>query len=193
MLGVMAAFVLGSAALAAFATTAAGSAGRVLGVAGSAALNVAFFAIAYRVLTAARLRWRDVLAGSCLAGFAWTALLSFGGWLVANRIASSSDVYGTFALVIGLLAWIYLGAQLMLFGAEVNAVRAHRLWPRSLQAPPTDADERALRRSARQEERVPDEVVDVRFEGAIGQDDATETAEEDEEGPCRASTPSVPR
>ena len=192
MLGVMGAFVLASAGLAAAATAAPGAFGRALGFLGSALLNVAFFTTAYRVLTAAPLPWRQVITGGVVAGVGWTVLLSLGGWLVADRIASSSDVYGTFALVIGLLAWIYLGAQLMLFGAEVNVVRTHRLWPRSMQPPLTDADERALRRSAAQEERVDDEVVDVRFEGEMGQDDASEHAERDEEGTWRASTPSAP-
>ena len=192
LLAVMTAFVLGSAVLAATSTAAPAAGGRALGLAGSAVLNVAFFAIAYRVLTTARLTWRQVLPGAGLAGLGWTALLSIGGWLVAERVASSSDVYGTFALVIGLLAWIYLGAQLMLLGAEVNVVRVHRLWPRSLQPPLTDADERALRRSAGQEERVDGEVVDVHFEGELGQDDASEHAERDEEGTWRASTPSAP-
>jgi YihY family inner membrane protein len=192
MLAVMAAFVLGSAGLAALSTAAPGAAGRVLGLAGSAVLNVVFFAIAYRVLTAAHLTWRQVLPGAGMAGLGWTVLLSVGGWLVADRVASSSDVYGTFALVIGLLAWIYLGAQLMLLGAEVNVVRAHRLWPRSLQPPLTEADERALRRSASQEERIDHEVVDVRFGGEMGQDVASEHAERDEEGTWRASIPSAP-
>jgi membrane protein len=191
MLGVTAAFILASAVLAAASTAAPGALGRALGFLGSAALNVAFFAVAYRVLTAAHPTWRQVLPGAAFAGLGWTVLLSLGGWLVADRVASSSDVYGTFALVIGLLAWIYLGAQLLLFGAEVNVVRAHRLWPRALQPPRTEADERALRRSAGQEERVDEEVVDVRFEGEMGQDDASEHAERDEEGTWRASTPSA--
>jgi hypothetical protein len=115
------------------------------------------------VLTAADLTWRQVLPGSCLAGIGWTVLLSLGGWIVADRVSSSSDVYGTFALVIGLLAWIYLGAQLTLYGAEVNAVQQHGLWPRSLQGELTEADRRALRRSAGQEERKEEEIVDVTF------------------------------
>jgi len=64
-----------------------------------------------------------------------------------------------------MLAWIYLGAQLTLAGAVVNVVRADHLWPRSLQGSElTDADERALRRSAMQEERRPEEKVSVAFD-----------------------------
>ena len=163
MLGVLGVFVLGGAVLAGLATGASGIPGTVLALAGSAVLNVMLFAVAYRVLTVADLTWRQVLPGACVAGSGWTILLSLGGWIVADRVSSSSDVYGTFALVIGLLAWIYLGAQLTLYGAEVNAVQQHRLWPRSLQGELTEADRRALRRSARQEERKEEEIVDVTF------------------------------
>jgi len=115
------------------------------------------------VLTTATVTWRQVLPGAILAGVGWTALLALGGWLVSSRISSSTHVYGTFAVVIGLLGWIYLGAQIALVGAVTNVVLAHRLWPRSLRGDLTAADRVALRRSAEQEERVPPESVDVTF------------------------------
>ena len=52
-----------------------------------------------------------------VGGVGWTVLLALGGWIVSRRIASSNQVYGTFAVVIGLLGWIYLGAQIALLGA----------------------------------------------------------------------------
>jgi uncharacterized BrkB/YihY/UPF0761 family membrane protein len=68
-------------------------------------------------------------------------------------------------MVIGLLAWIYLGGQITLFAAEVNVVRKRRLWPRAIVQPPlTDADKRALKSYAEQEERRPEEDVIVRIE-----------------------------
>ena len=67
--------------------------------------------------------------------------------------------------MIGLLGWIYLGAQITLLGALINVVLTKELWPRSLQGNDlTDADERALRRSAGQEERREEETVAVAFE-----------------------------
>jgi YihY family inner membrane protein len=164
MLGVLGAFVLAGAVLAGLAAAAGETLGSIAGLVASAVLNVVVFAIASRVLTAADVTWRDVAPGSVLAGIGWTALLAAGSLIVGNRIASSSDVYGSFALVIGLLAWIYLGAQLMLVGAELNTVLRHRLWPRSLQGELTRADRVALRRSAEQEERKDEELVSVRFE-----------------------------
>ena len=112
------------------------------------------FAVAFRVLPSASLSWRDVAPGAAVAGVAWTALLAVGGWIVEDRVASSSDVYGTFALVIGLLGWIYLGAQITLLGAELNVVLAERLWPRSLQGNDlTDADGGRFAARRGQEER----------------------------------------
>jgi membrane protein len=164
MLTVLGVSVIVGAALASVPAMGSGGLGAVAAVAGSAALNIAVFALAYRVLLSASVRWRWVMPGAAFGGIGWTVLLSFGGWIVADRIASSSDVYGTFAMVIGLLAWIYLGAQLTLLGAELNVVLAHHLWPRSLHGDHTRADERALRRSAMQEERKEEEIVDVTFE-----------------------------
>jgi hypothetical protein len=47
----------------------------------------------------------------------------------------------------------------------VNVVRKRRLWPRAIVQPPlTDADERALKSYAEQEERRPEEDVIVRIE-----------------------------
>ena len=84
MLAVLGVFVLGGAVLAGLATTASGTAGSLVALAGSAVLNVVLFAVAYRVLTAADLTWRQVLPGACLAGLGWTVLLSLGGWIVAD-------------------------------------------------------------------------------------------------------------
>jgi YihY family inner membrane protein len=159
----LAAFIV-TAAIVTWLGTQGGIAGRVLGLVATLALNVGFFALAYIVLTTADVSWRRVLPGAVLAGVGWTALLGLGGWIVSNRISSSASVYGTFAVVIGLLGWIYLGAQLALMGAVTDVVLAHHLWPRSLRSEMTNADRLALRRSADQEERRSDEEVDVAFE-----------------------------
>jgi hypothetical protein len=69
--------------------------------------------------------------------------------------------------VLGLLAWLYLGAQLVIFAAEINVVRARELWPRSFFSEPLlEADKRALTSSAEVEERVEQENVEVSFDEA---------------------------
>jgi YihY family inner membrane protein len=128
--------------------------------------NLVLFLLIYRVLTRLDLRWRDVLAGAIVAAVLWTALQGVGGYYVEHTIDRASNVYGTtLALVIGLLVWIYLGGQLTLLCAEINVVRARRLWPRSLVQPPfTEADQRAMRAGTLVEQRRPEQQITVTFE-----------------------------
>jgi hypothetical protein len=64
--------------------------------------------------------------------------------------------------VIGLLAWLYLEAELTLYAAQINVVIAFRLWPRSV-APPlyTEQDRQAFQLYAQVEERSKDEDIVV--------------------------------
>jgi hypothetical protein len=64
----------------------------------------------------------------------------------------------------GLLSWLYLGAELTVYAAEVNVVLARRMWPRSIVQPPlTESDKRMLADLAKQEERRPEQTVQVIF------------------------------
>jgi YihY family inner membrane protein len=139
---------------------------RVWQIAVTLAFNLLFFLVLFRVLTRVNLRSRDVLAGAIAASIAWTVLQAIGGLYVTHAVKGASNVYGTFALVIGLLVWIYLGAQMTLYCAEINVVRARRLWPRSLVQPPlTEADERALAEGALVERRRPEQHIEITFDG----------------------------
>ena len=139
----------------------------ILGVAASLLLNFGLFALAFRILTTEDVSWSDVAPGAAAGALAWTILQAAGGYYVGHQLRGASATYGTFAIVIGLLAWLYLGAQVTLFAAEANVVRARHLWPRSFVQPPfTSADVDALTNYAKQEEREPEEVVDVRMDDA---------------------------
>src|SRR6266508_3906642 len=128
----------------------------VLGIVGSLLLNLALFLVAYRVLTVRDVSWRDVFPGAAVAAVMWTEMQGLGGYYVTHQLKQASNVYGTFALVIGLLVWLSLGAQITLLAAEINVVRVNRLWPRSiLQKPPlAEADRRTMTRGAKVEERI---------------------------------------
>ena len=87
--------------------------------------------------------WRDLWLGALLTAVVWEFLLTFGGYLIAHDVKHMSPVYGTFAVVLGLMAWLYLQAELALYAIEVDVVRARRLWPRAMfgQDRGTPADE----------------------------------------------------
>src|SRR4029450_10954946 len=97
----------------------------------AAAVNVGLFLLVFRVLTPREIPTRQLVAGALVAGVAWQALQAVGGYLVVHYLRHTSKVYGVFAIVLGLLFWLYLGARLTLYAAEVNVVAARRLWPRA--------------------------------------------------------------
>jgi YihY family inner membrane protein len=173
--------VLGIAAIVSAGLTALGAAldpsgwPRMIGIAGTLALNVGVAATAFRYLTVAPVRWRDVLPGAVAASVVWWLLLSIGSWPVGRQLGHASALYGFFAIVLGLLSWIYLGAQSLLLSAELNVVLARRLWPRSLQPPPlTESDRRVLAAQAEEAAARPRQDVHVHFgEDADLRDDRT--------------------
>jgi membrane protein len=130
------------------------------------AFNLALFMTAFRLLTAVEVSWRDLLPGVVVAAVFWQLLQHLGGYYIDHELKHTGPLYGVFALVLGLLAWLYLGAQLTMFAAEINVVRVRRLWPRSFFSDPLlDADRRAMTSSAEVEERVDEENVEVTFDG----------------------------
>jgi YihY family inner membrane protein len=134
---------------------------------GTVAVNVGLYLLAFRVLTPKVIATRDLWPGALVGGVAWTALQTAGGWLVARQLRHTSELYGFFGIVLGLLLFLFLASQITVYAAEVNVVRARRLWPRSLRPPPlTQADERALTDRALAEERRPEEHVGVAFDTA---------------------------
>jgi YihY family inner membrane protein len=149
----------------------------VAGIVVSALLNLVLYLLSFRILTAKELTWNDVLPGSIVAAVVWTALETLGGYYVTHQLKSASSVYGTFAVVIGLLVWIYLGAQVTLYCAEINVVRKQHLWPRSLVQPPlTEGDREVISGQALGQRMRPEQRVDVTFDEAGGDDPSRRSA-----------------
>jgi membrane protein len=101
------------------------------GVVAALLFNLALFGSAFRLLTDARVSWRELAPGVLLAAVVWQLLQHIGGFYIEHVVRRAGPLSATFALVLGLLAWLYLGAQVTVLAAEVNVVRARRLWPRS--------------------------------------------------------------
>jgi membrane protein len=141
----------------------------------STALNIGLFWVGFRVVTAKEVTWRQLRGGAISAGILYELLQTLGGYYVGHVLKDASNVYGTFALVIGLLSWIYLGAHITLLAAEGNVVATRRLWPRSfsfmIEQPATPADKRALTQRGKVEERRGDETVSIDFPEAVDKRD----------------------
>ena len=100
----------------------------------------------------------------------WQALQSLGSYYVKHSLTHATQTYGLFGVVLGLVAFLHLAALLTLLCAEVNVVRARRLWPRSLMTPftdnvqLTDADERSYEALATTQQTKGFEDIDVSFD-----------------------------
>lgn len=98
----------------------------------SLALNVGMFWLGFRLATARLVRWRDLLVGALIAAVVWQVLQVAGGYVISHQLHRANELYGTFGVVIGLVAWLYLQAEATVWAAEVDVVHARRLWPVSL-------------------------------------------------------------
>lgn len=143
---------------------------RVSGLGLTMVLDVVLFWATFRLLTTDAVPTRALWPGIVIAAVGWALLQTLGGLYVDRVVSRATATYGFFAVVIGLLSWLYLGAHILLYAAEANVVRARRLWPRGLLEPATAADLRALRAAARVAERKPGERIEVTFGPRDGAD-----------------------
>jgi YihY family inner membrane protein len=137
----------------------------VVGVAISLLFNFGLFFAAFRLMTSPSISSRQLRGGVIVAGIGWEILQLVGGYYIGHVLKKSTGTYAQFGLVIALLIWLHLGAQVMLYAAEINVVLSRRLWPRSFFGPPLGpADQETLTALAKVEERSDEQHVDVEFE-----------------------------
>jgi membrane protein len=133
-------------------------------------LNAGVFILLYRVATTHQHSLRRAVPGALTAAIIWQVLQQVGKLYVGHVIKHATVTNSVFALVLGMIAWIYLGAVIVVLGAEINVVKAHRLYPRALLAPFTDnvdlttGDQRAYSDYAEATRSKDFEQVDVSFE-----------------------------
>ncbi len=133
MLGALGVLVIVSTIAAGYVTSqTAGPEAVVVGVLIALTANLALFFAVFRLMTSETVPTADLIPGVILAAVLWQILQHVGGLYVEHVVRHAKETSGMFALVLGLLTWLYLGAQVVLVAAEVNVVRARRLWPRSL-------------------------------------------------------------
>lgn len=147
-----------------------GGIARVLLIIASLAINSLIFTVAFRVATARRLSRRETVPGAVAAAVAWQLLQSFGTAYVGHVVKNATVANSVFALVLGLIAWIYLEALVVVLAVEFNAVRSLHLYPRALLTPFTDnveltpADESAYTAQAVAQRAKGFEQVSVEFD-----------------------------
>ncbi len=128
---------------------------QTVAIGGSFLISVVLFVAVSRVGIATNVGIRRLLPGAVIGAAGWQTLQWGGTRFVAAYVANSTVTYGVFAFVLGLLAWLFLAAVIMVLSIEINVVLAKKLYPRSLLTPMTDnvdltpADQRAYTGMAR--------------------------------------------
>jgi membrane protein len=137
--------VLGSALIATTILAGVSRWSESFGIVGKAAIvvlavliNTGVCLVVLRVATARDLTYRQVLPGALAAAVIWQGLQWVGAIYVAHVVKTSSATNSVFALVLGLLAFLFLIATTLLLCAEANVVATDRLYPRALLTPFTD-------------------------------------------------------
>ena len=133
-------------------------------------LSIVIFGGLFRLVSGGRGSWRSVLPGAATTALLWQILQIGGQSFVENVISKASSMNSTFALVLGLMAFIFLSAVMAVLGLEVNVVTARRLYPRALLTPFTDnvvlteADQKAYAAYAKSQRHKGFQSVEVTFE-----------------------------
>jgi uncharacterized BrkB/YihY/UPF0761 family membrane protein len=173
LLGTAGLAVIGTTALSALGAADVGSFGalvRVVVLVASVVVNGVVFVCAFRLATPRRLSVRQVAPGALGAAVLWQLLQTFGVTYVGHVVRSASLVNGVFALVLGLLAFLYLAAVAGVLCVEVNVVRVDGLYPRALLTPFTDdvdltrGDRRSYTALAKAQRNKGFETVHVTFD-----------------------------
>ncbi len=137
---------------------------------GVVAVNAGVFILLFRLATTHRHSLKRSVPGAVFAAVSWQLLQLVIPTYVDHVIKNATSINSVFAVLLGLIAWIYLGALLVVFGVEMNVVKAHRLYPRALMTPFTDnvdltpGDQRAYSDYAEATRSKDFESVEVSFE-----------------------------
>lgn len=139
----------------------------VCAIAASAVLNVGFFLLGFRLATAREVATHNFARAAALAALAWQVLLSLGSYLIAHNLRHAEEIYGVFGLVLGLIAWLHVQAQLTLLLLEADVVRARKYWPRAINGdrPLEAGDRRAFVDYAKSQQRRREVTIIVESTG----------------------------
>lgn len=76
------------------------------------------FAVIFKYLPDAEIRWRDVWEGALTTGILFSIGKLLLGWYLGR--ASTTSAYAAAGSVVSVLLWVYYSAQILFFGAEMT-------------------------------------------------------------------------
>lgn len=141
-------------------------------------INSAVCLVAFKVATARDVSFRQIAPGAVAAAIVWQLLQWFGAAYVSHVVGSASATNSVFALVLGLMAFLYLIATTLLLCATANVVATDHLYPRALLVQFTDdvaltgGDRRTYIGQAKAQRAKSFQRIDVTFDRPGTKEDA---------------------
>jgi YihY family inner membrane protein len=157
--------IIASLAVAATAGSGHGAVHRLLPIAIDILLLFWLFDFLLNICLPQHVTIKEARAGAITAAVGLVILQAFGGYLLGRELKNLDALYSSFAITLGLLFWIYLQAQVLYYSVEVSAVKAEKLWPRSIKGNLTAADRKAYARLASKERIISQEHINTSFDG----------------------------
>ncbi|CAN5342071.1 N/A [soil metagenome] len=137
---------------------------RVVALVITLAILYLMFLVLVRIALPTKIPLSHLQPAAFISTFGLVLLQIGGNYVLTHELRHLNNLYGTFAVVLGLLFWLYLQAQLFFYAIETASVRALRLWPRAIdQKHLTEADHRALRLHIERGNFSQDATVTVKF------------------------------
>jgi membrane protein len=129
------------------------------------------FAIIFKVLPDARIKWRDVVTGAMVTAI----LFMIGKFAITFYIGSSnvSTAYGTAGSFVILLLWIYYSSIILYFGAEFTKAYAatyggliqpnqYAVWVKQIEVEEESGSLKYQERKKKEENEATDDTVKVK-------------------------------
>jgi membrane protein len=95
-------------------------------------ITFGLFLIVFRLGTSEQIHLRKLILGAIIATIGIVIIQRLGYAIMNSQLTKLRGSYGSFAIALGMLFWIYLQAQIILYALVITIVRTERDWPRKL-------------------------------------------------------------
>jgi len=105
---------------------------RVISVVGNLLILYGVFTLVLRLSLPLKVPTKKFRIGAAVSAVGLTILQMVGSYILLNEAKTLSSYGALFATTLGLMAWIYLQVQVVMYAVVIDTVRNTHAWPRSL-------------------------------------------------------------
>jgi membrane protein len=95
-------------------------------------ITFGLFLAVFRLGTSSTIQTKKLMAGALIASIGTIVIQRLGYAIMSHELPKLQGSYGSFALALGMLFWIYLQAQIILYALVITTVRVDRDYPKKL-------------------------------------------------------------